>query len=92
VQYAVCGVLHSNSCCSVLQFAAERIAVSGIAAVRTAVCGSVRLSGGACGSVGLSSGAAVCGCLAVCIFSNKFKSYLHKFVQIRNKSNNLKKK
>jgi hypothetical protein len=89
VQHAVCGVQHSNSC-SVLQFAAGRIAVSGSAAVRTAVCGSVRLSGSACGSLRLSSGAAVCRCLAVCIFSNKFKSYLYKFVQIRNKSNNLK--
>jgi hypothetical protein len=36
VQYAVCGVRHSNSC-SVRQFAAERIAVSVSAAVRVAV-------------------------------------------------------
>jgi hypothetical protein len=51
VQYAVCGVQHLNSC-SVLQFAAERIAVSGSAVVCAAVC--------VCGcSVVL---AAVCGC------------------------------
>jgi hypothetical protein len=73
-----------------LQFAAERIAVSGSAAVRTAVCGSVRLSVRACSNVRLSSGAAVYGCLAVCIFSNKLKSYLYKFAQFWNKSNNLK--
>jgi hypothetical protein len=71
----------------VLQFAAERIAVSGSAAVRAAVCGCpvVRAAG-----VAVSSGAAVCGCLAVCIFSNKLKSYLCKFVQIWKKLNNLK--
>jgi hypothetical protein len=53
-------VRHANSC-GVLQFAAERAAVSGSAAVCAAVyvCGSLRLSGSARGSVRLSSGAAV---------------------------------
>jgi hypothetical protein len=58
---AVCGmrcaaVRHSNSH-SMLQFAAERIAMSGSAAVRSAVCGSVlqcaavRLCARQCGAV-----------------------------------------
>jgi hypothetical protein len=64
----------------VLQFAAERIAVSSNAVVRAAVQGSVRLS----------SGAAVCGRPTVCIFLNKFKTYWYKSAQIQKKSNNLK--
>jgi hypothetical protein len=56
VQYAVCGVRHSNSC-SVLQFAAERIAVSGSTAVCAVVCAVV------CGCPAVR--AALCGCPAV---------------------------
>jgi hypothetical protein len=79
VQYAVCGVRHSNSC-SVRQCTAERTAVCvrqcGSVQQRAQQCAAVQR----CGSVRLSSGAAVCGCLAVSIFSNKFKTYLYKFV------------
>ena len=81
VQYMVCGVrlsgIRIHAVC-VRQCAAERTAVSGSAAVCGSVGGSVRLSGSARGSVRLSSGAAVCSSPAVCIFSNKFKTYLYK--------------
>jgi hypothetical protein len=58
--------------------------------VRGSVHGGMRLSGSARGSVRLSSGAATCGRPAVSVFSNKFKTYSYKSVQIRNKSDNLK--
>jgi hypothetical protein len=59
---AVCSVQHSNSC-SVLQFAAERIAVSGSAAVvRAAVCGCPVVLAAVCGCPAVRQCAAVWQC------------------------------
>jgi hypothetical protein len=93
-------VRHSNACSDVLQCAAKRTAVSGSTAVCAVVCAVVCgcpavcvwqcAAVQQCGNVRLSSGAAVCGSLAVSIFSNKFKTYSHKFAEIRNKSDLLR--
>ena len=75
--------------CSLRHCATERTTVYGISvcgSMRGSVwlpgsaCGSVRLLGSARSSVQLSSGVAVCHSPAVCMFSNKFETYLYKFV------------
>jgi hypothetical protein len=87
---AVCDCVRCALCCvrcvafKFMQF----VAVYGKAHCCVAVYGSVwqcvrqcvRLSGYARGNVRLSNGAAVCDRLAVCIFSNKFETYLNKSV------------
>jgi hypothetical protein len=76
VQYAVCG-------CPAFEFMQCAVVCNGAhGCVQQcgSVCGSVRLLGSARSSVQLSSGVAVCHSPAVCMFSNKFETYLYKFV------------
>ena len=82
VRCAVCGMCAVCGCPAFefMQCAAVCGRAHGCVWQCGSVRGSVRLSGSARGSVRLSSGAAVCGSPAVCIFSNKFKTYSYKFV------------